>query len=168
MAGAAFFAGAVALAHANGLWINTTDSLPRGLWIETPSHGIVRGDFALICLPDTPAVKVGQARGYIASGSCPTGQEVVLKPVAAVPGDIVTVSPMGVAVNDQPIDNSAALVHDGDGKGLAGYPPGAYAVPPDRIWLVSSHNPRSFDSRYFGPVPTAGVLKTARPLWVFN
>lgn len=41
------------LAHAAGIWLNTTDSMPRGFWRET-ARAARRGDVALLCLPDTP------------------------------------------------------------------------------------------------------------------
>jgi hypothetical protein len=31
-------------------------------------------------------------------------------------------------------------------------PFGAYRVETATVWVISSYNPRSFDSRYFGPV----------------
>jgi type IV secretory pathway protease TraF len=39
-------------------------------------------------------------------------------------------------------------------------------VPPGQVWLLSGHDSRSFDSRYFGPVPVANVQGVARPVWV--
>jgi type IV secretory pathway protease TraF len=31
--------------------------------------------------------------------------------------------------------------------------------------MFSGHHPRSFDSRYFGPIPASSVISTMRPLW---
>jgi len=157
---------AVAVARAEGLWINTTDSMPIGLWLETSPHEARRGDAVLVCLPDTPATRLGQTRGYIATGTCPTGLETVLKPVAAGPGDEVDVSPDGMTVNGLPIRNSAQLAQDSRGRPLPAVPAGRYRVQPGELWLVSAHNPRSFDSRYFGPVDAAAVRSTVKPLWV--
>jgi type IV secretory pathway protease TraF len=39
-------------------------------------------------------------------------------------------------------------------------------VPADTVWLLSGHDPRSFDSRYFGAVPAASIQGIARPIWV--
>jgi type IV secretory pathway protease TraF len=39
---------------------------------------------------------------------------------------------------------------------------------PGQVWLLSGHDPRSFDSRYFGAIPTANVRGVARPLWVLG
>jgi type IV secretory pathway protease TraF len=47
-------------------------------------------------------------------------------------------------------------------------PAGSYRVGPEDVWLLSSHDPRSFDSRYFGAVPVANVLGIAHPLWVLR
>jgi conjugative transfer signal peptidase TraF len=157
---------AVAVARTKGFWINTTDSMPMGLWRQTAPHEARPGDVALLCLPDTPVTKLGQARGYIAPGACPTGQEILLKPIAAGPGDLVDLSPSGVSVNGREIVNSAQLAHDSMGRPLPGYPAGQYRVPTGEVWLVSSHNPRSFDSRYFGPVSASLVQSTVRPVWV--
>ena len=156
----------VGIAHAEGLWINTTDSMPIGLWLETPAHAARAGDVVLVCLPDTKAVRIGQSRGYIAPGPCPTGQETVLKPVVAGPGDEIDVSPQGVTVNGKPVRNSAQLTQDSQGRQMPAYPAGHYPVAPGELWLVSAHNPRSFDSRYFGPIRAATVRSTVRPLWV--
>jgi conjugative transfer signal peptidase TraF len=164
-------AGAVAIVagcHSAGLWINTTDSMPMGLWRQTANQAPGAGDVVLLCLPANPATELGQARGYIAPGPCPTGQEILLKPIAAGVGDVVTVSPLGMSIDGRPIANSAQLARDSQGRPLPAYPAGTYRVPTGKIWLVSPHNPRSFDSRYFGPVPTSLVRSTVRPVWVFD
>jgi conjugative transfer signal peptidase TraF len=158
----------VAGCHSAGLWINTTDSMPLGLWRQAADQAARPGDVVLLCLPETPATELGQARGYIAPGPCPTGQEILLKPIAAGAGDVVTVSPSGMSIDGRPIANSAQLARDSRGRPLPAYPAGTYRVPAGEIWLVSPHNPRSFDSRYFGPVPASLVRSTVRPVWVFD
>jgi conjugative transfer signal peptidase TraF len=164
-------AASVTAARTVGLWVNTTDSMPMGFWIETASGGDLphsprSGDVVLLCLPDTPSLRVGQDRGYIAPGPCPTGQEVVLKPVAAAAGDDIIVASAGVSVNGHRISNSAQLASDSRGRPLHPFPAGTYRVPPGDLWLVSGHNAQSFDSRYFGPIPETLVRTNVRPLWV--
>jgi type IV secretory pathway protease TraF len=34
--------------------------------------------------------------------------------------------------------------------------------------VISSYNPLSFDSRYFGPFPISSIEGLARPLFVFH
>jgi conjugative transfer signal peptidase TraF len=154
--------------HSAGLWINTTDSLPVGLWREVPGQAAEPGDVVLLCLPATPAIELGQSRGYIAPGACSTGQEILLKPIAAGAGDMVVVSSDGITVNGRELANSAQLVRDSRGRPLPHVAAGRYRVPPGEIWLVSPHNPRSFDSRYFGPVSATLVRAHMRPVWVFD
>jgi type IV secretory pathway protease TraF len=79
---------------------------------------------------------------------------------------LVAVSPSGISVNGREIANSAQLAHDSEARVLPDYPTGQYRVPSGEIWLVSPHNPRSFDSRYFGPVPASLVRSIVRPVWV--
>lgn len=43
---------------------------------------------------------------------------------------------------------------------------GSYTVKPRMLWLVSEHNSKSFDSLYFGPVPTEQITGILKPLWV--
>ncbi len=169
-AGASFAVAAsfvtVVFAQADGLWINTTDSMPMGLWRQTARHEARPGDVVLLCLPNTPVTRLGKDRKYIAPGACPTGQEILLKPVAAGPGDLVAVSSSWIIVNGRVVANSGQLARDSQGRPLPGYPAGQYRVPLGEIWLVSPHNPRSFDSRYFGPVSASLVKGTVRPVWV--
>ena len=168
-AGGATILTALGAAYAAGLRINTTPSMPSGLWTIVSARTVPkRGDIVAVCLPD--GVALGQAvhRGYIAAGSCPNEAEPLVKPVAAVGGDLVTVSANGISVNEAPVANSAALARDEAGRVLHRVAAGSYRVAPDEVWLLSGHDPRSFDSRYFGAVPIAGVVGVARPLWVLR
>jgi conjugative transfer signal peptidase TraF len=160
--------GLLAACRSAGIWINTTDSMPLGVWRQTPRLAARPGDVVLLCLPANAVTELGQARGYIAPGSCPTGQETVLKPIAAGAGDTVAVSPDGISVNGRAIANSGQLAHDSRGRPLPHVAAGRYRVPAGEFWLVSPHNPRSFDSRYFGPVSAGLVRSTVRPVWVFD
>jgi type IV secretory pathway protease TraF len=47
-------------------------------------------------------------------------------------------------------------------------PDGRYVIPPGEVWLVSTFSPRSWDSRYFGPVPASAIVSALTPLWVFT
>lgn len=87
----------------------------------------------------------------------------MLKPVAAVEGDCVAISAQGIAVNGVLIPNSRALTIDTMGRPLKPMENGFYTVKPGTIWLISSHD-HSFDSRYFGPLPSANILGLAKPV----
>ena len=63
---------------------------------------------------------------------------------------------------------AALIERDGEGRALPHGPLGTFTVPAGRVWLVSSYNPYSFDSRYFGPVALSAVRGVARPLWLLD
>jgi conjugative transfer signal peptidase TraF len=157
----------LASADVAGLRINDTPSMPRGLWRLVADGAPLRdGEFVTLCPPDTPPVRLGAGRGYIPPGSCPGGYEPLVKPIAAKAGDCVAVSTAGVTVNGRPVPGTAPLAHDSAGRPLHAFSPETCTVPSGDVWVLSGHDPRSFDSRYFGAVPAANVLGVARPVWV--
>ena len=157
----------IALAGTAGLRVNATASMPQGIWqVEAPGALIGRGEIVSVCLPQSPALNEAAERGYIPAGICRGGHEPLVKPVAAVAGDRVTVTALGIAVNGEPIAQSAPLDEDSAGRPLRPVPAGAYSVRTGEVWLLSGHDPRSFDSRYFGAVPVTNIQGVARPIWV--
>jgi conjugative transfer signal peptidase TraF len=159
----------MALAVMAGLRVNTTASMPSGLWRISPIQGAVaRGSVVSLCPPDDDFFRLARWRGYIGAGKCPGGYEPLLKPVAAIAGDIVLATTAGIAVNGISVADSAALSRDSAGRPLQPMPPGIYHVRARELWLLSGHNPRSFDSRYFGVVPAANIEGIARPLWMIR
>lgn len=157
---------AVTLGVTSTLRVNFTGSLPRGIYRMVsgpPSKGAV----VLACMPP----KVGsfaRARGYVWRGGCAGGVAPVGKVVAAVGGDTVAVTVNGLVVNGHPVLNSRPLTQDRRGRPLQRLTDGVYVVPPGKMWLTSSYNPASFDSRYFGPVPATSVISRIKPLLVFG
>ena len=158
---------ALATANVTGLRINGTPSMPRGLWRVTSTEApLRRGAVVTICPPDTPPFREAAARGYIPAGSCPGRYEPLVKPIGAASGDVVAMSESGVTVNGRAIRGTAPLAQDSAGRPLRPVRPGTYPVAPGEVWLLSGHDPRSFDSRYFGPVPASNVQGVAQPVWV--
>ncbi len=156
--------GMLTVASSIGLHINRTVSMPAGFWQSHAYRGVLRaGDAIAVCLPPTDLV-----RRYIGPGVCPNGLEPLLKTVGAVAGDVVTLDAAGVSVNGVALPNTAALPADSAGQPLRPFPAGTYVVQPGQVFLFSSHDPRVFDSRYLGPIPTSSVIATATPVLTFN
>lgn len=163
----ALIAASALVAHAAGLRVNATVSMPIGLWRLEPVPGSLRtGEIVVFCPPDSAAFREALDRGYVARGACPGGTEPLIKPVAAVAGDLVAVTSEGVAVNGEPVPGTAPLIRDTAGRPLLAVPAGRYHVASGEVWLLSGHVRESWDSRYFGAVPAAGVQGVARPVWV--
>ena len=166
-AAAALVLGSLAAARVSGLRVNTTPSMPVGLWRIAPVLAeLRRGDIVTACPPEAAGTREAAARGYLAAGTCPGGYEPLVKSVAAVPGDLVTVGRTGVSVNGALLDGTAPLDRDSAGRELRAFPPGVHRVPASRVWLLSGHDARSWDSRYFGPVAIEDVQAVAHPVWV--
>jgi conjugative transfer signal peptidase TraF len=147
----------LAAGEATGLRFNVTASMPRGLWRAGAGEPIERGEIVTVCPPDRADIREAAQRGYIPTGVCSGGYEPLLKPVAAVAGDLVTVTPQGITVDGQLVANTAPLAEDEAGRKLHPIPVGAYRVAPGEVWLLSGHDQRSFDSRYFGSVTSRAV-----------
>jgi conjugative transfer signal peptidase TraF len=154
-------------AQITGLRINTTASMPVGLWrVAQLDATLHRGEVVTVCPPDTAPIRLAAERGYIATGYCSGAYEPLLKPIGATSGDLVTVAASGVRVNGEPVPDTAQIARDSVGRPLQPLPEGDYRVVPGEVWLLSNYDRRSFDSRYFGPVPTSNVLGVAHPVWV--
>lgn len=107
------------------------------------------------------------ARGDIA-GFFPKGKmgptfegRLVIKQIAGLPGDTVTVSRDQFYINGQhigPLDLMTRL----------GKPAGYFdrvEIIPDRHYLFIGTEPRSFDGRYWGYVPLTDIVADVTPIW---
>ncbi len=160
----AFGGAALALGFAAewaGLRFNDSPSMPTGLYVRTSTES--SASLVVFC-PAEPFAKLSVERGYRSRGNCPDGAEPLAKPIVARPGDTVELSAKGMAVNGRLLPNTAPLVTDTAGRPLPHWPFGRYVVAPGSVWVASSYSPRSFDSRYFGPVEASQVLEHVRPL----
>jgi conjugative transfer signal peptidase TraF len=144
-----------------GVRINASPSLPVGLYLVTER---AEANLVEFC-PAGALAKLAIARGYRRAGSCPDGGAPLLKPVVAHAGDVVELSPEGIAVNGRLLPRTQPLARDTKNRLLTEWPAGRYTVAPNWVWVASSYNARSFDSRYFGPVELAYVRDYVRP-WI--
>ncbi|MGH7838836.1 MAG: signal peptidase I, partial [Candidatus Binataceae bacterium] len=123
-----------------------------------------RGDLVLACLPNAIA-QFGQARGYLSSGrGCGNGIEPVGKRLSALPGDSVEILPEYIAINGQRLEHSATLSRDSRGRSVQHVGWGRYTVPTNQAWLLGTKDARSWDSRYFGPVPASSIRAALEPV----
>lgn len=164
LAGIAFGAAVlIAVGKASGIRISTTDSAaPAGVY-RIAGHEVRRGELVAACLP-LRAVKLGLARGYLRAGDCPGHTEPVDKVIGALPGDLVDIEPGWVSVNGVRFPDSATASRDSAGRPLAHVAWGERHVAPGEVWLFGFNDPRSWDSRYFGPVPLANLRGELRPV----
>jgi conjugative transfer signal peptidase TraF len=131
------------------LRINTSESLPVGLYRVAPT-----GAFVEFC-PDDHGLSA--QRHYRARGACPDGAAPLLKPVAAGAGNEIALSSVGIAVNGKLLSNTAPLSRDSEGQPLLHWPYGTYITAAGTLWVASTYDSRSYDSRYFGPIREGSV-----------
>ncbi len=130
-----------------GVRLNTSGSVPLGFYrLSAVSTPLARG--TLVVLPVPAEVRPWQNRW-----------QPILKPVAAIGGDVVCLWDEGVWIEGQwygPIYEEAAQ------KPLPKLR-GCLLVKPGEVFLASSA-PKSLDSRYFNAVPITGLTAKAIPL----
>jgi type IV secretory pathway protease TraF len=84
--------------------------------------------------------------------------------VIAKAADEIVLSPAGITVNGTLLPYTAPLAQDSAGRPLTHWPFGRYRLAPGSLWVASSYNPRSYDSRYLGPIPQSAVRARLRTL----
>jgi conjugative transfer signal peptidase TraF len=134
---------------------NVTHSAPIGLYCSAFAE-VENGGWVLVRAPRA-AAELAAARGYLPS-SVP-----MVKRVAASSGDHVCRAGQSVSINGHAA--AQALWRDSLGRALPVWT-GCIDLKRDQIFLITTP-PTSFDSRYFGPVPTANVIERIVPLWTF-
>ena len=148
-----------------GLRVNLTPSYPLGLWRIVPlGRDAAVGDRIFICPPPLAAFELARDRGYLGRGLCADWLSPLIKTVVGVAGQHVVIDG-SIAVDGLRLAHSSVRPTDGKGRALT---PDAGGVVPDGKLFLFSEFAGSYDSRYFGPIPTAGVLGLAQPLLVFD
>jgi conjugative transfer signal peptidase TraF len=138
------------------LLCNVTPSMPLGLYLMRRGPTSV-APHDLVAFPVPPSVRdLVRERHYLGDGAR------LLKPVAAVAGDDVCIDGDALAISGIP----AARLRSADSEGRP-LPRDARCGPiaPGFVYVLAS-DPRSFDSRVFGPVDVR-TLATVTPLWTF-
>jgi len=149
---------------ASGLRVNGTDSEPIGIYWAAVPRAPAKGDFVFALPPAEPIFKLALARGYLGAGPSPAGTCAVIKQVAAVGGDRVTIDTEGVRVNGVLLKNSAPRPADESGRPMRAYDLSDYTLGSEEVLLMSDYSPASFDGRYFGPLPRTTIQSVIVPV----
>jgi conjugative transfer signal peptidase TraF len=154
--------GLVPAAHALGLRINWTSSMPLGLYRETPAR-LDRGELVLICLPEEIA-HVGRQRRYLPLGDCPGGVSPIVKQLVAIASDEIELQEGFLSVNGVVVNRTSLQSTDSLGRPLDHAPLGRRLVADGEVWVLGIDRRRSWDSRYFGAVPVGAIVGSAKPI----
>jgi conjugative transfer signal peptidase TraF len=140
---------------------------PVAMTWDEPGRPIIAGprrsDLVLACLP-VPIAAWAMQRHYLGGGRCPGGAEPVVKILGAIQGDEVAVDSGFVAINHVRFPHSQTVAVDSRGRPLPHVAWGPRQVAAGEVWLFGFNNPRSWDARYFGPIPADNVRGVLQPL----
>ena len=162
LATAITFISTIGIAGISGVRWNPTASVRTGLYVITND---ANAPLVAFC-PTGEAATEAIARGYRPRGlQCPDKYAALLKPVAARAGDTVEVSQNGISVNGRLLPNTASFKTDVKKRPMHVWPNGTYIVQPGTVWVLSTYNKYSYDSRYYGPIQLSTVITHAKPLW---
>ena len=167
----AVIAGTAIACGVGGARINTTKSIPVGLY-WTSNATVAKGAYVMFCPPQAAVFDEAKARGYIGAGFCPGGYGYLMKRVLAAKNDAVSIDygegddagGGGVRVNGSLLPLSAPVKADRAGRALPRYPARAFTVSGSELLLMSDVSGTSFDGRYFGPIPRSQVVAVLRPV----
>ena len=135
---------------------NPSDSVPVGWYRIGPANALHVGAIVLTTLPPD-AVALAAQRRYLPA------RVPLLKRVGAMAPQQVCIFDALVWSDGVPV--AAVLPADRLGRPLPSWPH-CHHLEAGELFLLSSTNPASFDSRYFGPVSAAAVIGVAHPLWL--
>ena len=107
--------------------------------------------------PAEPVRSLASTRGYLPVDA------LLIKPIAAVSGDIVCRFGTFVAVKGRRV--ARAHMADLSARALPRWR-GCRRLTASEVFVLSEA-PDSFDSRYIGPVDRRSIVGVAHPLWVF-
>ena len=134
------------------IW-NASKSVPIGLyWIEYRQPNLV--EIAILKPPEWVQL-IADERNYLPNFAW------LLKPVVATNGAIICRFGRLIFVDGKLV--ARAHLHDKLGRHLLSWK-GCKVLSGGQVFLLSKHRD-SFDSRYFGPVDTALIIGTAKPLF---
>lgn len=156
-----------ALFHIIGFRVNLTESIPIGLYrIISPEP--LKNAYVIFCPDNRQSFRLGKNRGYIDSGVDCGGYGYLMKKVVAVSGDILSVTPDGVFVNQTLISFSKPKLADGMNRTLPRWRILDYPLKEDEMMTMTNQSEWSFDGRYYGLVHKEQIKGMITPVWVIN
>jgi conjugative transfer signal peptidase TraF len=139
--------------------IQVTGSLARGIYIESEINGRLKpGDIVSVSFSSESIAE----RPNVYPPPTDLRWRSFIKVIAGVPGDRIDITEDKLFINGV----YAGPIHSQDSKGrpLSRAMTGRYHLQKDWYFVTTPH-PRSYDSRYYGPVHIS-QLKIATPLWL--
>jgi len=138
--------------------LNSSSSLPRGLYVRAEKQAITSGSLILFSAPTN-------ARSYVyGRGWLPEGWP-LMKTVAGLPGDIYCITDEQIVVNHRSF--GPVFRKDREGRDLPALR-GCHTVEEGSVLPLTAASPTTFDGRYFGTISRASILAVLEPFAVIT
>lgn len=148
-----------------GFRLNTTSSMPFGVYRQVPVSQLERGMIATFCLEDAEFMRLAKERGYLGWGFC-DGIKPLGKEIFGLPGDEISLQNELISVNGNPIPLTETKKIDSHGRTMPASKLTPGVIPEGYALMLSPHHSGGFDSRYFGLVRIAN-LHPIRPVFTW-
>ena len=135
-------------------YVNITSSAPMGVYMISNDQELKPNVFVM--------VKENHRLEQFYGSKRPP--QLLLKHIAGMPGDIMTVTDSDVRINTE---SYPTLSYTSNGMPLQHLPNGIYTLSSDE-YFVANIPIRSYDSRYFGPVKRDEIQSVVTPVWLFG
>ncbi len=142
--------------HALDYRINLTPSVDGLVWKINVGARPVRGDLALVCLPEDFVTRhqLDEQVTRTVANTC-GGIVPLLKRVVGVPGDRIGINGGGITINHTLLPNTARIISPTIPMDRR------YVLPADQ-YILAGDTGNSLDSRYFGEIDASWVIGAAR------
>lgn len=137
-------------------YYNTNQSAPKGFYLIQNPKPLEKGQYVIIPVPEVVTAII-EGRAWFQPGTP------LLKKVGALPGDTVSINTNGIFINDAYI--GPVLSEDRQGLPLPQIR-GTYTLKDGEFLPISTYE-RSFDGRYFGPIPIENITYQVAPLLTY-
>lgn len=138
-----------------GITYQVSSSMPRGLYLTRPIDRLERGNWVILYPPNF-------ATTYLLRYHFIPQSRLLLKSIAAVPGDFVCQQEHRLWINQHAV---AVLLDQDVHHQTIAQRHFCQRLSTDEYLVIGLHDPRSYDGRYFGPVPRRNIIAQALPLF---
>lgn len=156
LCGLAFLSGAIMLVRhmGYGLTYQVSTSMPMGWYYYRPIQHLQRGQWVSLTAPDF-------AERYLQQRHLVPHSGILIKAIAAMPGDFVCQQSGQLMINHRV---AATLLRQDRFQQAITQRSFCRFLVKDEYVVLGISDPRSYDSRYFGPVNRRQILAEAIPL----
>jgi conjugative transfer signal peptidase TraF len=137
--------------HGYGLTYQTTDSMPKGLYVIKPAHHLKRNDIVIFYPP-------AFALAFLMQQKLIPKNAILMKSVMAVEGDYICKKNQKLWINHRYI--APVYAHTLTNKRLPNKK-FCQTLHANQYLLISTYVAHSFDGRYFGPVSKSRIIGKA-------